>query len=280
MSFLDLMPTINPNIEEIVIDGENVPLVTETGSPKSKPTHSQVFNGKRKTHSNKPKRTTEQLRESENIVMSVEEPQKERPTTPEKAEEKTPEHSGVTKKKYPHLVKARAKALEKRQEKAKLKAQEKEIAKQAKIADKQARRDLRVAKNRERARENYHKKKDLKKTSKKVSEEKLEKIEEEEFIEKAQKHSVVNGEFNYEKFAKFMFKYETDKKHYQQSKVEKTKPKEEKTPVKPAEPKKPKRATNKSRNINIPPKNNNRNHPQNYLSFYRETKSVNSLFEY
>ena len=275
--FMNLMPTINPNLEEVVIDGENTPLTNDKGEPKKKPTHNQVFSGKGKSKKKHIVTNTEERKE-ENVKLSVNNKDLPQAKIPLENQNSKQEVTEKPKKTYPHLVKARAKAAETRRIKREAKEKAKELAKQEKLAKSQSRRELREAKNRERARENYHKKKDIKRKQKEQKVEKIQNYDDEELIEKVAKVSVKNGEFNYEKFAKYMFQYEQDKKRYESEKQE-----VEKVIVKDAKKSKPKpesrKGIYKSRNIKIPPRNNERiQHPPNYLSFYKQRRNVEDLF--
>ena len=140
-SFNELMPTINPNLDEVA-DGNEPVLGTE-----APPKNNEIF-----VCSNKKIRKPKiQL----DIEEKVEEPVEEKVEEPVKVEVKE-------KKKYPHLEKARATALANRQRKAKEKAELKEVEKIKKLELKEEKKKLRVEKNRTNARNNYHKKQEAK----------------------------------------------------------------------------------------------------------------------
>jgi len=126
----DLMPTINPNLDEIV--SENVFKPVEDNPPKN----NEIF-----ICSNKKVKKLQELQElQDDEKCKLQEPKK------------------VLPKKYPHLEKARATALANRQRKAKAKADLKELENTKKLELKEEKKKLRVEKNRTNARNNYHKK--------------------------------------------------------------------------------------------------------------------------
>jgi len=121
----DLMPTINPNLDEVV-EG-NITLVVE-----EPPVNDEIF-----------------------ICKTLKKPTK----LQEPIKEEDPQPPLVSKK-YPHLEKARANALLTRQKKAREKAELKALEKAEKLKIKEEKKKLRIEKNRTNARNNYHKKKE------------------------------------------------------------------------------------------------------------------------
>jgi hypothetical protein len=274
-NFLDLMPTINPNLEEIVVDGENVPLTDEKGKPKSKTNQKEIFASggrkikltghtkemnKRKNSAKRKKEKAELHLKKDNLRLAVIE-ENEKVITPPISPTQN-EKITKPKKTYPHLVKARAKAKLNREAKKKIKDELRKGEKEAKAQASAEKKKVREAKNRQRNKENYHKKKDLKGKQK---DEKTSVIVDEKIIEKIAKVSVVNGEFNYEKFAKFMFQYETDKERYKNE----TKKKVEKKVVK-----KVKNNYNTYQARNVP----NVVYPEHYINFHKNKRNVNDIF--
>lgn len=265
-SFESLMPIINPNLDEIVIEGKNEPLL-EMNTSRPKPTNTDIFQKKEniklsvggKTHKKSkkvPQATNTEGRKEEIGKTPIKnddlrEAEKEIATTSKK--------QGKTKRNYDHLKKAREKALANR----KIKAEQKKLLRQAekdkKEALKEEKKQLRIEKNRQRARENYHKKKDLKREEKAEIIEKIETIENPVVKKKVEK-SIRNGSMSYEKFAMYMTMYEREKSiinHQRQVSVPKPK-------VKKAE-----KVVNKivSR------------HPPNYYNPSRRSKqNINDLF--
>tara|TARA_R110000765_G_scaffold215104_1_gene319973 strand:+ start:520 stop:1209 length:690 start_codon:yes stop_codon:yes gene_type:complete len=133
----DLMPVINPNLDEVV--SENVFKPVEDKPPKN----NEIF-----ICSNKKVKKLQELQE-------LQDDEKCKLQEPIKVEVKE-------KKKYPHLEKARATALANRQRKAKAKADLKELENTKKLELKEEKKKLRVEKNRTNARNNYHKKQEAK----------------------------------------------------------------------------------------------------------------------
>jgi len=134
----DLMPTINPNLDEVV--SENVFKPVEDKPPKN----NEIFICK---NVKKPTKLQE--------LQELQNDEKCKLQEPIKVEVKE-------KKKYPHLEKARATALANRQRKAKAKAELKELENTKKLELKEEKKKLRVEKNRTNARNNYHKKQEAK----------------------------------------------------------------------------------------------------------------------
>jgi len=122
----DLMPTINPNIGELIDD------VNDSVIQIDKQKNNEMF-----------------VCNKETKVIVVEE-------EPDVVVDDKP------KKKYPHLEKARATALANRQRKARAKAELKELDNIKKLEIKEEKKKLRIEKNRTNARNNYHKKKEEK----------------------------------------------------------------------------------------------------------------------
>jgi len=135
----DLMPTINPNLDEVV--SENVFKPVEDKPPKN----NEIFICKTLKKPTKLQELQE-LQDEEKCKLQGRD-------LNEKPKEK---------KKYPHLEKARATALANRQRKAKEKAELKEVEKTKKIELKEQKKQLRIEKNRTNARNNYHKKQEEK----------------------------------------------------------------------------------------------------------------------
>jgi hypothetical protein len=131
-SLENLMPTINPNIDELIDEDDDSVI------PSDKPKNNEMF-----ICNNKVKKL--ESKDEEVDVIVVEEP--------EVAYIKP-------KKKYPHLEKARATALANRQRKARAKAELKELENIKKLEIKEEKKKLRIEKNRTNARNNYHKKKE------------------------------------------------------------------------------------------------------------------------
>jgi len=127
----DLMPTINPNLDEVVSENAFMPVAEEP------PKNDEIFICKTLKPLKKPTKEVEEVEDP--IKVEVKE-----------------------KKKYPHLEKARATALANRQRKAKEKAELKEEEKNKKLELKEEKKKLRVEKNRTNARNNYHKKQEEK----------------------------------------------------------------------------------------------------------------------
>jgi len=249
MSFQSLLPTINPNLDEIAED--NVPLQP----PKKKPTPDEIFmevQATNKKHRQAKKEKGEEEGEAENQLVSPTQNQRQAESPNIKVEivDKQDKEQRATKKKYPHLEKARAVASANRKRKADEKRALKENQKIEKLRVKQEKAELRKEKNRQRALENYHKKKDLKR---------IKEIKEEEEIISPRSMS---SAMNYDKFAEYMSKWENSKKE-----------KVEKIPSKPIPVRKPQYIP---RPVS-PPRRPEQ--PTNYLSFYREKKSVNDLFK-
>ena len=160
-----------------------------------------------------------------------------------------PKEQRGAKKKYPHLEKARAVASANRKKKSEEKRVLKEQQKIEKAELKAEKAEIRKEKNRQRALENYHKKKDLK-NSKLAS-----------VMEDMPTPSKPNG-MDYDRFASYMEKWEKGKS----AKVEKI-------PTKPIAVRKPQYIP---RPVS-PPRRPDQ--PTNYLSFYQKKKSVNDLFK-
>jgi len=133
----DLMPTINPNLDEVVSENVFKPVVEA-------PKNNEMF-----ICSNKKVKKLQELQE----LQDEEKCKLQGPELNEKPKEK---------KKYPHLEKARATALANRQRKAKAKADLKELENTKKLELKEEKKKLRVEKNRTNARNNYHKKQEAK----------------------------------------------------------------------------------------------------------------------
>ena len=140
----DLMPTINPNLDEVVSENAFMPVAEEP------PKNDEIFICNNKAV----KKPTKSLKKPTK-VEEVEESEKVLPKILQNLEVKE-------KKKYPHLEKARATALANRQRKAKEKADLKELEKNKKLELKEEKKKLRVEKNRTNARNNYHKKQEAK----------------------------------------------------------------------------------------------------------------------
>ena len=161
MSLESLMPTINPNLDEISKD--NNPLQPL----KKKPTPDEIFlqvqetNRQAKIEKKKVKRS---ITPDPNAIVAP--TQKERGAkieeTATQSSNKEDGEDRPKKKKYPHLEKARAVASANRKLKSDAKRLMKEKQKAEKETEKERKREVRKQKNRERALENYHKKKDLK----------------------------------------------------------------------------------------------------------------------
>lgn len=272
-TFESLMPVINPNLDEIVVEGKNEPL-QEINPTRPKPSNTDIFQKKENIKlsvggKKKPKSQVDTSVKSGNITedrkvdIVKDEKQGKDFRKAEKKSTKNMKQSTKGKRNYDHLKKAREKALANR----KAKAEEKKLLRQAekdkKEALKEEKRKLRIEKNRQRARENYHKKKDLKKEEKEEIIEKIETIENPVVKKKVEK-SIINGSMTYEKFARFMNMYEREKQSINQSiKQTETKP----IPI----PKKKKAVKVVNRHIS--------KHPPNYFNPNRRYKQdINDLF--
>ena len=199
-TFESLMPIINPNLDEVVIEGKNEPLISQPLKDKNT---TDIFLTKKEklpkggnTGKLKNKNTLENISaegKEENVVIT------------ENKEDLPP----AEKRTYPHLAKAREKAMINRQAKKKEKDRLKAINDERKLNIKAEKAEARKIKNREANRENYHKKKNLKKEEDKIIE-KIEKIENVEVKEKVEK--AVSEGMTYKQFSMFMTMYDRDKK--------------------------------------------------------------------
>ena len=265
-SFESLMPVINPNLDEIVIDGKNEPL-QDMNPTRPKPTNTDIFQKKENIKlsvGGKKSKKSQKTSPGDNTEGRKEETQQ----TPIKnddyrqAESKggnTSKNKGKPKRNYDHLKKAREKALVNRKAKAEEKRLLRQAEKEKKEALKEEKKQLRIEKNRQRARENYHKKKDLKREEKAEIIEKIETIENPVIKKKVEK-SIRNGSMSYEKFAMYMTMYEREKSIINQQKQK---------PIPKPKVKKPVKIVNKivSR------------HPPNYYVPNRRSKQdINDLF--
>jgi hypothetical protein len=269
-SFESLMPVINPNLDEIVVEGKNEPL-QEMNPTRPKPKEKDIFVAKSNSKITKGGNSTKKSKI--NPQAKITEGRKEEN---EKLNEKTDdlrqaENKGATtskkkvkgKRNYDHLKKAREKALANRKKKAEEKKLLRQAEKEEKERLKEEKRQLRIEKNRERARKNYHKKKDLKEIENIEKQEIIEKIGEinNPTAERKVKKLINNGSMTYEKFAMFMTMYEREKQLIHRKK--------EKVIPKP-KPKKNVKVVNK-----IVSK-----HPPNYYNpnRHRRGQDVNDLF--
>lgn len=227
-TFESLMPVINPNLDEIVVDGKNEPL-QDLSPTRPKPTNTDIFQkkeniklsvgGKKKKNSQvsssgKQGETTE-VQKGKNEKVNV---KNDDLRQAEIDDAKPPKTKVKSKRNYDHLKKAREKALANRKAKAEEKKLLRQAEKEKKEALKEEKRQLRIEKNRERARQNYHNKKDLKREEKKEIIEKIETIENPVVKKKVEK-SIRNGSMSYEKFAMYMTMYEREKTIINQKKT-------------------------------------------------------------
>jgi len=269
-SFESLMPVINPNLDEIVVEGKNEPL-QEMNPTRPKPKEKDIFVAKsnsriakgekksKKSQRSPPGNITEGQKE-ENVKLTI---KNEDLREAEIKEEKPTKKKVKAKRNYDHLKKAREKALANRKKKAEEKKLLRQAEKDKKEALKEEKRQLRIEKNRQRARENYHKKKDLKEIENNEKEEIIEKIAEinNPTAERKVKKLINNGSMTYEKFAMFMTMYEREKQLISKKKervIPKPKPK---------------------KNVKVVNKNVSK-HPPNYYNpnRHRRGQDVNDLF--
>ena len=245
MSLESLMPTINPNLDELAKD--NTPLQP----PKKKATPDEIFASVQAT--NKKHREAKGKKVEESPENTIEKPADlrvaESPEVKLEIADIVAKPQRGAKKKYPHLEKARAVASANRKKKSEEKRLIKEQQKIEKAELKAERAEIRKEKNRVRALENYHKKKDLKQDNLST------------IMEDMPTPSKPNG-MDYDRFASYMEKWEKGKS----AKVEKI-------PTKPIAVRKPQYIP---RPVS-PPRRPEQ--PTNYLSFYQKKKSVNDLFK-
>ena len=242
MSLKDLMPTINPNVEEFAKD--NTPLQP----PKKKATPDEIFASVQATNKKHRQAKAKKLDEEKEDPEKLQ--QAEIPEVKLEIEEKADKEQRGTKKKYPHLEKARAVASANRKKKSEEKRLLKEQQKLEKAELKAQKAEIRKEKNRQRALENYHKKKDLKRTE-------IVKV-----MEEMPTPAKMSG-MDYDRFASYMEKWEKSKQ-----------PKVEKIPSRPIP------VQRKPQYIPRPVSPPRRpEQPKNYLSFYQKKKSVNDLFK-
>ena len=216
-SFESLMPVINPNLDEIVVEGKNEPL-QDLNPTRPKPTDKDIFQSSNKKKNVKLSVAEKKSPSSQKVPQAdITEGRKEE-IVKDKSKKSSYRKAKTTsvdtdkkvqkpKRNYDHLKKAREKALANRKAKAEAKKKLREAEKEEKKRLKEEKKQLRIAKNRERARENYHKKKDLKEQQ---IVEKIEKIEEPQIKQKIEKE-INNGSMDYKKFAMFMSMYEREK---------------------------------------------------------------------
>ena len=264
-TFESLMPVINPNLDEIVVEGKNEPL-QEMNPTRPKPSNTDIFqkkeniklsvSGKKKKSPGVSQEPNTAVQKGKNEKVNVKNDDLRQAEIDDATPPKT---KSKGKRNYDHLKKAREKALANRKKKAEEKKLLRQAEKDKKEALKEEKRQLRIEKNRQRARENYHKKKDLKKEEKKEIIEKIETIENPVVKKKVEK-SIINGSMTYEKFARFMNMYEREKQAINQKK---SKP----IPI----PKKKKEVKIVNRHIS--------KHPPNYYNPNRRNKQdINDLF--
>lgn len=223
-SFVSLMPIINPNLDEIVIEGKNEPL-QEMNPTRPKPSNTDIFQKKDniklsvgEKKSKKSQKTSPGDNTESRKTKITKTPIKNDDLRQAEIKDATTSKKQVKgKRNYDHLKKAREKALANRKAKAEEKKLLRLAEKEKKEALKEEKKQLRIEKNRQRARENYHKKKDLKREETTEIIEKIETIENPVVKKKVEK-SIRNGSMTYEKFAMFMTMYEREKNIINQQK--------------------------------------------------------------
>jgi hypothetical protein len=248
----DLMPTINPNLDEIAEGNEPLQPVSVAEAPKN----NEIFvcSNKKIKKSCKLQNKITELPKDEKKLEKTDRAEMETPKPPNK--ELPKDENKPAKKKYPHLEKARAKALENRRKKAQEKAELKEAERIKKEQLKEEKKNLRIEKNRKNNRENYRKKKGLDDEGEKET---IIQEEKEVWKESITQEPIKNSGLSYEEFESYMNRY-----------VNKNKPVKKPLPKKPPVVKKVR--------IKEPPKPVS-NHPTNYYNPHQRNKfNVDDLF--
>jgi len=194
MSSLELFPEINPNLDEVAEEGENLKVeIEEKEVLKQKDIFDMKYNKK-------------ELKQS----RSVQETEVGELINKDKQSQSVQEPPGTGKNsascKYPHLKEARAKGIKTRQEKARIRREEKAEAKRLKDIEKQERRDATKERNRVKARERYRRLK-AEKDEKKVS-------EPIDIPRKPQYIPNKERDMSFKQFSNYMMRYEEMKGHY------------------------------------------------------------------
>ena len=223
-TFESLMPVINANLDEVVLEGKNEPL---NPTPLKDGNTTDIFQTKKNKKVKLPKseNTGKQTKKTseENIIVKGKE-------EIEELESNTDDLRPTKKREYPHLVKARAKAQANRQAKKLEKDRLKEISDARKLEIKAKKGEERIERNRVANRENYRKKQIEKKEKLKV-EEKIEKIQDVEVKEKVEK--LVESGMTYKQFSMYMTMYDRDKRLLEATKKENTFVKKQEPPPPP-----------------------------------------------
>lgn len=210
-NFESLMPMINANLDEVVLEGKNEPL---NPTPLKDGNTTDIFQTKKKKKLPQGVNTGKQTKKTSEAKVSVEGKEEK-----EELESNTEDLRPTKKREYPHLAKARAKAQANRQAKKLEKDRLKEITDARKLEIKAKKGEERIERNRVANRENYRKKQKAKKELSKVVE-KIEKIEDVEVKEKVEK--LVESGMTYKQFSMYMTMYDRDKKLLEATKKENT----------------------------------------------------------
>lgn len=195
---LELFPEVNPNLDEVAEEGENIKVeIEETKRLKQ----NEIFDLK--------KNIKKELKQTHRVVKTevgelIDEEKQTQPVI-------TPPGDGdnSASSKYPHLKAARAKGIITRKEKAKVRKEQKAEAKRLKDIEKQERRDATKERNRVKARERYRRLKSEKETKP------IDIPRKPQYIPNKEK------DMNFKQFSNYMMRYEAMKGHYKNYKNQK-----------------------------------------------------------
>tara|TARA_R110001599_G_scaffold151774_1_gene336697 strand:+ start:2986 stop:3735 length:750 start_codon:yes stop_codon:yes gene_type:complete len=212
MSDLELFPTINPNLDEVAEEGENIKVEIEE---KQVLKQKDIFDLK---HNKKGLKQSQGVQETEVSDLINKDKQSQRVSNIQIAARNS---ASSTDDKYPHLKEARAKGIITRKEKARIRREEKAEAKRLKDIEKQERRDATKERNRVKARERYRRIK-AEKDEKKASEP-IDIPRKPQYIPKQER------DMSFKQFSNYMMRYEEMKGHYKTYKNKKLQNHKEKT---------------------------------------------------
>lgn len=227
MSNLELFPTINPNLDEVVNEAENVKIVVEDKKYLKQKDIFDMKNNKEKNTLKEDLHRTGRVSETEVAEFNDQEVKSEGVDRIRKPVLKSPSS------KYKHLEAARAKGILTRKEKARIRKEEKAEAKRLKDIEKAERREATKERNRVKARERYRRLK-AEKDENKVSEP-IDIPRKPQYIPRQETN------MSFKQFSNYMMRYEDMKdqyKNYKNRKQIKTKEKQKHNQILKQKPKK------------------------------------------
>jgi hypothetical protein len=194
MSSLELFPEINPNLDEVAEEGENLKVeIEEKQVLKQKDIFDMKYNKK-------------ELKQSRSVQETKVDEFKDQDKQSQPVEDPPGQVGKSASSKYSHLKAARAKGIITRQEKARIRREQKAEAKRLKDIEKQERRDATKERNRVKARERYRRLK-AEKDDNKVS-------EPIDIPRKPQYIPNKERDMSFKQFSNYMMRYEEMKGHY------------------------------------------------------------------